>query len=78
MRDYGSFIDDLKAGEFVAVNDVEHDYRTAEASAALKRRNAGSFVNVPVVERGAFKPANRSPETLSAPTVVDGRRPVGR
>lgn len=51
LRDYGSFIDDLKAGKFVSVNDVEHDYRTAEASAALKRRNAGSFVNVPVIEQ---------------------------
>jgi PAS domain S-box-containing protein len=51
LRDYGSFIDDLKGGKFIAINDVEHDYRTAEASAALKRRNAGSFVNVPVIEQ---------------------------
>jgi len=51
LRDYGSFIDDLKAGKFIAISDVEHDHRTAEASAALKRRNAGSFVNVPVIEQ---------------------------
>ncbi|WP_345817164.1 PAS domain-containing protein (plasmid) [Paraburkholderia sp. PREW-6R] len=51
LRDYGSFIDDLKAGEFIAINDVERDYRTTQASAALKRRNAGSFVNVPVIEQ---------------------------
>jgi PAS domain S-box-containing protein len=50
-RSHLSFIDDLKAGRFIAINDVEHDYRTAEASAALKRRNAGSFVNVPVIEQ---------------------------
>ncbi|AME26887.1 PAS domain-containing protein [Burkholderia sp. PAMC 26561] len=51
LRDYGSFIDDLKAGKFVAINDVEHDYRTAEASAALQRRNAGAFVDVPIIEQ---------------------------
>ncbi|MFM0376037.1 PAS domain-containing protein [Paraburkholderia strydomiana] len=51
LRDYGSFIDDLKSGNFIAINDVEHDDRTAAASAALKRRNAGSFVNVPVIEK---------------------------
>jgi PAS domain S-box-containing protein len=50
LRDYGSFIDDLKAGKFIAINDVDKDYRTAEAAAALKARNAGSFVNVPVIE----------------------------
>jgi PAS domain S-box-containing protein len=51
LRDYGSFIDDLKVGKFIAIDDVEHDYRTAQASAALKRRSAGSIVNVPVIEQ---------------------------
>jgi PAS domain S-box-containing protein len=52
LRDFGSFIDDLKAGKFIAINDVETDFRTQSAAAALKERSAGSFVNVPVVEQG--------------------------
>jgi PAS domain S-box-containing protein len=51
LRDYGSFIDDLKAGNIIAINDVDKDGRTAEVAAALKRRNAGSLVNVPVIEQ---------------------------
>jgi PAS domain S-box-containing protein len=51
LRDYGSFIDDLKAGKFVFINDVEQDSRTAESAAALKARSAASFVNVPVLEK---------------------------
>ncbi len=50
LRDYGSFIDDLKLGKFIAIDDVEQDLRTREAAAALKERSAGSFVNVPVKE----------------------------
>ena len=52
LRDYGSFIDDLKAGKFVVIDDVDHDHRTAPAAAALKARCAGSFVNVPILEQG--------------------------
>jgi PAS domain S-box-containing protein len=51
LRDYGSFIDDLKAGKFIAIDDVDKDDRTAEAAAALKGRSAGSFVNIPVIEQ---------------------------
>lgn len=51
LRDYGSFIDDLKAGKFVSINDVATDHRTVEAAAALKARSAGSFVNVPIIEQ---------------------------
>lgn len=54
LRDYGSSIDDLKLGQFVAISDVEADVRTREAAAALKARHAGSFVNVPVVEQGSL------------------------
>jgi PAS domain S-box-containing protein len=52
LRDYGSFIDSLKAGEFIAIADVDKDARTASAAAALKSRSAGAFVNVPVLEKG--------------------------
>jgi signal transduction histidine kinase/PAS domain-containing protein len=52
LRDYGSFIDSLKRGEFIVIPDVEKDERTASAAEALKSRSAGAFVNVPVIERG--------------------------
>jgi PAS domain S-box-containing protein len=52
LREFGSFIDDMKAGKLIAINDVEKDYRTAAAAAALQQRSAGAFVNVPVVEGG--------------------------
>ena len=52
LRDYGSFIDNLKRGEFIAIADVEKDPRTVEAAAALKARSARSFVNEPVIEHG--------------------------
>ena len=52
LRDYGSFIDDLKLGKFIAIHDVDKDCRTADAASALKGRSAGSFVNVPILEQG--------------------------
>lgn len=52
LRDYGSFIDDLKAGKFVSIDDVEKDSRTADSATASKERSATSFVNVPVLEKG--------------------------
>jgi PAS domain-containing protein len=50
LRDFGSFVDDLKAGRFIAIPDVRADERTTSAAAALEERSARSFVNVPVVE----------------------------
>nr|WP_267874061.1 PAS domain-containing protein [Massilia soli] len=52
MRDYGSYIDDLKLGKVVAIADVANDERTRESLAALKARHAGALVNVPVTEHG--------------------------
>jgi signal transduction histidine kinase/CheY-like chemotaxis protein len=52
LRDFGSFIDDLKLGLFIAIDDVALDPRTAPAAGALHARAAGAFVNVPVLERG--------------------------
>jgi len=52
LREYGSFIDSLKRGEFISIEDVDLDERTADAAGALKARSAGSFVNVPVIEQG--------------------------
>lgn len=52
LREYGSFIDDLKAGNFIFIDDVDADIRTASTAHALKARSAASFVNVPVIEKG--------------------------
>lgn len=52
LRDYGSFIESLKRGEFISIDDVDKDGRTASAADALKGRKAFSFVNVPVIEQG--------------------------
>lgn len=51
LRDFGSFIDDLKQGNFVVIDDVQKDERTQNAADALKEKYAASFVNVPVIEQ---------------------------
>jgi len=51
LRHYGSFIESLKRNEFISIADVRLDNRTSQASGALERRSARSFVNVPVVEQ---------------------------
>lgn len=50
LRDFGTFIDDLKQCVFVAIDDVDKDARSRDAASALKEYSAGAFVNVPVVE----------------------------
>jgi PAS domain S-box-containing protein len=52
LRDYGSFIDSLKRGEFIAIADVRLDPRTKDAAAALESKSARSFVNVPILKQG--------------------------
>jgi PAS domain S-box-containing protein len=54
LRQYGSYIDDLKLDRFMVVEDVDTDARTAPAAAALRARSAASFVNAPVVEDGVL------------------------
>ncbi len=54
LRDYGSFVDNLKRNEIVRIDDVREDARTQEAASALEARSARSFVNVPVVEQGCL------------------------
>ncbi len=51
LRDYGSLIDDLKAGKFIAIDDVDKDNRTTDSASALRARSATAFVNVPVIEK---------------------------
>ncbi|HWT71765.1 MAG TPA: PAS domain-containing protein [Oxalicibacterium sp.] len=52
FRDFGSYIDDLKQGKCVAIDDVALDPRTACAAASLTQHSAAAFVNVPVLEQG--------------------------
>lgn len=53
LRDYGSFIDSLKRGEFIAIDDVRTDPRTAGVAAtALEEKSSRAFVNAPVLEQG--------------------------
>lgn len=52
LRDYGSFVEDLKRNETVTIADVQRDARTAAHTPRLLERQARSLVNVPVVEHG--------------------------
>jgi signal transduction histidine kinase/PAS domain-containing protein len=54
FRDYGSYIDELKRGETVMIDDARLDPRTAGTAGALQAISALSFVNMPVTERGGF------------------------
>ncbi len=51
FRDFGSYIDDLKAGDTVVIADAETDPRTRPAAAALKAISAQAFINMPVTEQ---------------------------
>ncbi|MBV7541819.1 ATP-binding protein [Acidovorax sp. sic0104] len=52
LRDFGSFVDDHKRDEFVAIADVRADPRTAGKAERLEPLHARSFMNAPVVEQG--------------------------
>ncbi|WP_020180044.1 PAS domain S-box protein [Methylopila sp. M107] len=52
FRDYGTYIEDLKRGDVVAIADATRDPRTAPTAAALKAISAQAFVNMPLVEQG--------------------------
>ncbi|QAY75329.1 GAF domain-containing protein [Sphingosinicella sp. BN140058] len=54
FREYGSYIEDLKAGETVIVSDADHDPRTAATASSLKAISAQAFVNMPVTEQGGI------------------------
>ncbi len=54
FRDYGSYIEDLKAGRTVAIADVDRDPRTRDTADELKAISAWSFVNMPLVEQDDF------------------------
>jgi len=52
FREYGSYIEDLKAGRTVQVADVALDPRTRDGADALRGIAAASFVNMPLLEQG--------------------------
>jgi PAS domain S-box-containing protein len=52
LRDFGSFVDGLKLGKFIVINDVAQDSRTSMATDVLTQRRVGAFVSVPIVEQG--------------------------
>ena len=54
FREYGTFFDDLKRGEFMVCTDVELDPRTAAAAQQFKAINIRSFVSMPITEDGGF------------------------
>jgi PAS domain S-box-containing protein len=54
FRDYGSYIEDLKRGELVAIADARLDARTTASAAALERIHARAVFNMPLVDNGAF------------------------
>ncbi|SEK97975.1 His Kinase A (phospho-acceptor) domain-containing protein [Sphingomonas palmae] len=54
FRDYGSYIEDLKAGVTVAIADVRDDSRTRDTAEGLRQLSAMSFINLPVTEQSGF------------------------
>ncbi len=54
FRDHGSYIEDLQAGRTVAIADARLDPRTAATAPVLEAISARAFVNMPIVENGAF------------------------
>ena len=54
FREYGSYIEDLKAGVTVAIGDVRDDPRTRDTAEGLRGLAAMSFINMPVTEQGGF------------------------
>ncbi len=54
LRDYGSYIDDLKRGEEVCIHDTRTDPRTIASGRALESLDARAIINMPVMESGSL------------------------
>ncbi|MGU3479137.1 PAS domain-containing protein [Methylobacterium sp. D48H] len=54
FRDYGSYIEELKAGYDVIIPDTTGDLRTVADAAALAEIDVAAILNLPVMERGRF------------------------
>jgi PAS domain S-box-containing protein len=51
FADYGSFIDDLKRGDTVVVQDTQTDPRTRQMAASWESVGARALINVPIFEQ---------------------------
>ena len=74
LRQFGSFVDELRRGRPVLIRDVRADPHTAAAADALVELSAASFLNLPVLEDGqlvamvfvnAARPREWTPEDLA-------------
>ena len=54
FRDYGSYIEALKGGHAVIIDDVTGDPRTASDASALAALHVRSLLNLPLMEHGRF------------------------
>ena len=54
FRDYGTYIDNLKAGQAVVIDDVARDPRTAADADALSAIHVQALLNLPLMEHGRF------------------------
>ncbi|RZM35577.1 MAG: PAS domain-containing protein [Sphingomonas sp.] len=52
LRDLGSYIDDLKRGDEVCIEDSRTDPRTRDTGEALEALDGRAIINVPVMENG--------------------------
>lgn len=52
FRDYGTYIEDLKAGRTVTILDVAEDLRTRDRTEAFLALGIRSLVNLPIMDRG--------------------------
>ncbi|WP_157070270.1 GAF domain-containing protein [Aureimonas frigidaquae] len=52
FRDYGTFINDLKAGQAVIIQDVSADPRTRDKASQFDELGIAALVNLPVIEHG--------------------------
>ena len=54
FRNYGSYIESLKSGHAVIIDDVTDDPRTAPDADALKAIHVRALLNLPIMEHGRF------------------------
>ena len=52
FRSFGSYVDDLKQGRTVAIEDVENDPRTQDDATKLVSINVKAILNLPVMDQG--------------------------
>lgn len=52
LRDFGSYVDDLKRGNEVCIVDARADPRTSTKAEALEGLNARAIINIPIMENG--------------------------